>query len=297
MKRSKYCLMILLYLMTFKINSLCAQDAVEKIKPKLRLNFVAQQGKYEINANAYYIEEGEKSFCEGAVVDFYTDEDMEKIFRKDTIDADGKAHLILNQEEIKNFEESPGHFHFYAQLEENEKYRSRDEDLYITNADIEVSFLDQDTARFVKATFRGYNDSAKALVPVDKIPLKCYVKRSLSMLPFGGRFTYTDSNGQAIIQFPDDINGDEKGEVSIVVMLDDYDDYGTVKFQGEKPWGLPTELKNPVGERTLIGARDNAPLFMIISINLILVGIWGFLFYVIFSLIRIRRIGKQLNNE
>lgn len=279
--------------MMFVNSDLTAQEAAAKIKPKLRLSYVKDLGgSTQVKASVYYIEDGERIYCEGAPVGFYTDEDGEDLFEEVKVNDAGEAILQLDHEGLTAFEQSPGHYYFFAQIEKNDKYKSLDEELYVTDADIKVNFEDNDSLKTLEAYFLASVDSAGAMIPVADVPLKVFVKRAFALLPVGGDFTYTDEDGKIMIPFPQDIPGDENGDLTVVVKVDEDEDYGTVQFEEEVNWGVPSLSQSPIAERSLIGARDNAPLFMVVSINIILFGIWGYLLYLLYGLVRIKKLGK-----
>ena len=126
------------------------------------------------------------------------------------------------------------------------------------------------------------------------MPLKCFVKRSLCSLPVGEDLHYTDSSGNVSIAFPNDIPGDAAGVLTVIVKLDEDDNYGSVIFEKDINWGQHLiSAENPIAKRSLIGARNNAPWFMVIIINAILATIWGYLFFVVYELYRIKKLGKS----
>ena len=270
--------------------------AQEKTSPKLRLNYIKHMdGSYEIKGRAYTKKSGEVETCAGATIGFYFDTEHEKLFKKLSTDEKGLVDLLVTEKEINNFKDSSGHYNFYAQLEKDNKYNSQEADLTVMSAAIDVNFKQEsDSVRSLKASIMCYDGATKKMIPGIKIPLKCFVKRSLCLLPVGKELNYTDEEGNVEVTFPNDIPGDKDGNVTIIVKLDEDENYGTVQYEKIMKWGVPVNAESLVASNgSLIGSRNNAPWFMVIIINAILIGIWGYLCYIVYGLYKINKMGKS----
>ena len=268
-------------------------QAQEKAAAKLKLSYAKHMdGTYEIKAHAFVKKGKEIEHCTGINIGLYTDADYEKQVSKEPTDEMGMTTLKLTTAEAAKFKDSTGHYHFYCRIEKNEKYKSQEADVSAMDAVITANFKQQsDTERIVEASLSIYDEKTGKLVPGAKMPLKCFVKRSLCSLPVGEDLHYTDSTGHVAINFPNDIPGDAKGTLTVIVKLDEDDNYGSVIFEKEVTWGKHLEAsENPIGHRSLIGARNNAPWFMVIAINAMLLTIWGYLFFVVYELYRIKKL-------
>ncbi len=272
--------------------------AQEKAAAKLRLNYIKHMdGTYEIKAHAFVKKGKDVEHCADINVGFYTDADYEKQFKKVSTDGMGMASLVVPAADAAKFKDSTGHYHFYGKIDKNEKYKSAESDVSAMEATITGNFKQvSDTERFVQATLNIFDEKTGKMIPGAKMPLKCFVKRSLCSLPVGEDLHYTDTAGFVSVAFPNDIPGDAAGAVTIVVKLDEDDNYGSVIFEKQANWGKHLEAsENPIGHRSLIGARNNAPWFMVIAINAMLFTIWGYLFFVMYELYRIKKLSKPNN--
>jgi len=269
--------------------------AQEKISPRLRLGFTKHmEGIYEIKAHAYIKKGKQIESCEGATIGFYRDASHEKIYKKIRTDGMGQAVLILDSQQVIQFKDSTGKCNFYARLEDDNKYNSEEADVSAMNAAINVNFKQEnDSVRLLKASIMCYDEAAKKMAPGVKIALKCFVKRALCLLPVGKELNYTDEDGNIEITFPNDIPGNKDGNLTVIVKLDEDDNYGTVQFEKVVKWGVPLlNPENPYDHRSLIGSSNNAPWFMVVVISSILIGIWGYLCYIVYGLFRINKSGK-----
>ena len=89
-------------------------------------------------------------------------------------------------------------------------------------------------------------------------------------------------------EFPTSIIGDSLGNVLVISRLEDHYDYGNVEVSGEIKWAIPKKLltaERPVRELW----TPIAPLWMIITLIIMLSGVWGHYIYAIIQLIKIRR--------
>ena len=287
-------LLFLLLLMAGHFSAI-ANNQPEKIKPRVRLNFTNHIGNRAIvEASAYYKLNKKKTYCVGATVGFYTDEDYENLQSKAIVNESGNAILELNNKDLLQFEDSTNQFHFYARLEEDSSFKARKADLKILNAYIEVKFNKKDTLSMISARFIGRDKDSSTMNPQKKVPVRFFVERVFSPLTIGDEFTYTDDDGYAETRFPNDIPGDEHGNLNVIIKVEEDDNYGTVVIKQTINWGLPTQIHNPVGEGSLIGNRDNAPWFMIIGINAMLLAVWGYLFYIVAGLLKIKKLGNKI---
>ncbi len=284
---------VLLAVILFSFNSMLSAQETKKAKPKLRLNYskIINQG-VKVTANAYYKTDEGKHFCFGGKVNFYSDEDMEQLYSTSTVDEEGNAILSLRNEDLPLFEDSANHYHFYAQLEEGDDYKKASADLAVLNADIDVQFLSGDTSNILRITVMGCDENSCVMIPADKLPVKCFLVRSLGTLPIGGDFSYTDSLGITEVRCPDGLYGDEQGNLNFLVKVDESDVYGTVEFREKVPWGIPKGMLTST-ERSIIGPSSNAPISLMVVVLGGIIAVWGTILYLITGLFRINKLGRQ----
>jgi hypothetical protein len=159
-------------------------------------------------------------------------------------------------------------------------------ELEMAVAEIKLSFSQTDTSKTCKAVVMS-GDSA-----VKETEVRFYVRRSFSLLPID-KAAETDENGEAFVDFPMDLPGDENGMLYVVAKIEEDDTYGTVESAAEIKWGVPPEaVEDHWGQRSLSASRDKAPMYLIIVSNLIIATIWGVLIYIIFQVYRIKKAGK-----
>ncbi len=159
-------------------------------------------------------------------------------------------------------------------------------------------FAEGDDAKIV-LTFekRDSINTCKALVtsndtPVKEIEVKLYVQRMFSLLPVGDAVA-TDEEGISSFEFPNDIPADLDGKLTVFAKVEDDENLGNLEAKGQIDWGAP-RLSNDIMERSLSGSRSNAPWILTIVSNIIILGIWGTLVYVVTQLFKIKKLSRHL---
>ncbi len=157
-------------------------------------------------------------------------------------------------------------------------------------ATMKLNFTIEDSVKVCKVTV-----SAKDK-PVEGADVKFYVKRFFGSLPLipKGKAVATDDKGEARVNFPVGLPGDVNGTVVVIAKIEDNETYGTIEAQDSVKWGTiisKADQEDLWNERSLSGTGSKAPIYLIATAGIIILGIWGALMYVIFSLVRIKRVG------
>ena len=156
-------------------------------------------------------------------------------------------------------------------------------------ADMSLSFDTVDSVRTCKVTIKSEG------APVADVSVRVAVKRLYTYMPMGKDIT-TDENGEATIEFPYDLPGDDAGVLHVLAKVEDDENYGSFEAKADVNWGTP-KAKISKAERSLAGSRGNAPVYFIVASVLIISGIWGTLVYVVLQVFKIRKISKHLHKN
>lgn len=153
-------------------------------------------------------------------------------------------------------------------------------------AKITLSFEKGDSIKTCKAHVTC-NDSA-----VKEVSVKLFVQRMFSQLPVGDGTT--DDDGVVNFEFPNDIPADQNGKLIIIAKIEDDDNYANTQSKAEIDWGIKRKSTDQQSAaRSLSASRDKAPIYFIVATNLIIIGIWGTLVYVVLQLFKIKRLSKN----
>ena len=127
------------------------------------------------------------------------------------------------------------------------------------------------------------------LIPVGDLDVDIGVQRLYSVLPLDA--IETDEEGIGTLEFPNDVPGDSTGMITVVARIDEHEYFGTVTKSQSIKWGIPVSYKLKKISRQLF--TDEAPLWMIIAVFVVLVGAW---YHFFLSVLKLRKI-KYLDEE
>ena len=153
------------------------------------------------------------------------------------------------------------------------------------DAIIILSFLDENETKTITAKVSDQNG-----LPVEELDLYFYVQRTFSELPIGDVFNTTDENGLVTVDFPNDLPGDSKGDVTIIVKIFESDFYNDTSLEVIKDWGVPVLVDDSIEQRSLWAAAANAPITLVLTTTGLILAIWLVNCYIIFVLYQISRI-------
>ncbi len=170
----------------------------------------------------------------------------------------------------------------------DEQYSSASNELEITDIDFEFSFEVEDSVKYL-TVLATQKDPEGNTLPVEGLDISIGVKRLYSVLPIDR--IETDEDGEAVLEFPDDIPGDSMGVITVQARIED-DDYGIVEQISSIQWGVPVSFALEPLPRQLY--TDEAPLWMIAAVFIILVGAWFHFMLSIYKLSRIKKVADQV---
>lgn len=270
------------------------EDNSEKKEARLYIDYFRDFDEIsKIRVSLSLREGGQIQYLSGEKVNIYSDEISDEGFIGTVItDENGIGELSSETKEFEQILAKKSRNEFFAVLADTLLYTHDEASIVINNTRFNLECYIEDSVRYVKASLQLIDESGE-LIPVPDIEINFFVKRMLGLLPIGGSYTYTDENGEVSIEFPDNIVGNSDGEVDIYVRVEGEDELGNLTRKTTVDWGnrLKGQILNERGE--LWGDRGNAPLFLIIVSNLIILGVWGVILYLIYQVYRIKKLGKK----
>jgi hypothetical protein len=225
-------------------------------------------------------------------VDIYFNEaEPNNLLGKVITDNIGKARIGLPPS-FKNTWDSLNEFKFLAQSEPPAGEEALSADITIKKAILTIDTTSEDGARMVTAELK--EKIGNDWVPVKDIEMKLGVKRLNGNLSIGDKDTYTaDSTGISSAPFiRDSIPGDQKGIITLVAEVDDNDTYGNLVIEKAVNWGKPiAPQKDFFTQRTLWARGSEAPVWLLITVGAIAIGIWGTILYLVMQIVKIKKLG------
>ncbi len=201
--------------------------------------------------------------------------------------ANGEAIFIVEAGYEFSMNED-GYSVIMARYDGNDSLRSAKKKIEFKDLNVEISFDVIDSANHV-VVYAFETDSIGEKSPIEGIDLNIGVERLYSTYFF--EEVETDEDGMASVVFPDDIPGDDKGNVKVMVKIDEHDDYGTITKTADVNWGTIVDYSITSNGRSLFG--DQAPTWMIITTFILLVGAWYHFILATAKVVKIKKLGKE----
>lgn len=281
----------MLCLLTISISPLHAETKKEKARLGLSFQNYNNIGP-RLMATVKYKEDRSYVPVKGVKVDFYVlyEEGEEKYLGTSYSLTDGSIIFVL-PEFLKKTVFLKREASYIARIENNEKFKDQEAEITVQRSEIRLLTEVVDSIKTV-SFFVGTYDSLMNLIPVADVSGKIFVKRLFGDLPIMKDFEVTDEEGFLRIEFPNDIPGDENGNLEIIARVDDNEDFGTLVATKMVPWGTITIKNDEAIKGELWSSRKNAPIYLVVISVAILAIVWGIILYILILLMQINRIGR-----
>lgn len=205
-----------------------------------------------------------------------------------TTDKSGTAVLIIKNG-YQFIKDDDGFTIFSASYRGNDKYRKSGAEVSVKDIQLELNASLVDSVKTV-SLFAYETDKEGNKIPAEGLDIIVGVQRLYSILQVGT--VQTDTEGKGSIDFPDDIPGDADGMLTLVARIDDNEFYGTVNSRKSINWGTIVSYAVKPASRQLW--TNEAPLWMIFSVFIVILAAW---FHYILALVRVFRIKKAGMDE
>jgi len=215
---------------------------------------------------------------------FYNEVDDEEIeLGTATTNMHGECKFVLDNLNLLK-PDSSNTYNVNVSFKGNDTYKRASKSISFKDAIILAKLVTKDSTNYISGTLK---DAATDSVLSDRF-LNVQVQRLFRPLRIGEEFNSTDEDGTIIVPIEDGIPGVD-GILTFEVVLQDSDDYGTVKALVKAPIGTPIKDESTFDERTMWSPRSKTPLFLLIFPNLVTLGIWGIIIYLIINLFKISK--------
>jgi hypothetical protein len=265
----------------FSLNAM--QDESPKISPYMLFTYLKNTDSQRIlQVRMTNITRTSEVPLPGLTVSFLNNE---VVLGEAVTSVSGNAELIIKPD-YPLIQGEDGSWTFIARFEGDSLTEATVGELAITDVNLEMKITEEDGKKMV--LLKATQSSATGPVPVAGEEISVFVPRTFSLLPVG---TGTlEADGTVQIPFPDDIPGDKDGTLTVIGRFNDHYLFGNVEKREETHWGVPVE-KAPPAYRSLWSTL--APRWMIVTLSIMLLGVWGHYTFVVISLFRIRKDGLK----
>jgi hypothetical protein len=178
---------------------------------------------------------------------------------------------------------------YLAKFKGNDKYPDAEASFTAKPAKIKLFFSIEDSVRILKVSATQKNEKGEEVV-IPKETVLIYVPRLFSLLKIGE--IALDETGTGTLEFPKEIVGDTLGNLVVLAKIEEHDKFGFVQGRNTINWGVHKQYyKAEVPSRELW--TPIAPLWMIITLLIMLAGVWAHYMYAVYELIMIKRLSKK----
>jgi hypothetical protein len=265
----------------------------EKINPSLKFSVLKNNdGTRTLNASFAYRDKETKEFVNVkdiplTIITGTNSVQKIGIFKTDQ-DGKVKCDIPVAYKYSKN---DSGYIHFAVEFEGDAKFEATSSEIDLVDLQIKLSLEVIDSVRTVKVEAAKILNDDKT-EPLNGETITISIGRMFSHLKVG---EIALENGLGTFEFPMDILGDSLGMVTIIAKFEDHEIFGSILKSEIKDWGIKTYHHTVYHPRSLWTAV--APIWMIITLSIMLLGVWGHYIYVILQLIRLKRIKPEIIKE
>jgi len=272
------------FLFTFGSPELYAQKA-KKNKARLNVQYVKIMGGeiyFDIKASSRVNKKTVKiSDIEINIFNELEDESID--LGKTVTNMEGESRFKLkNLNLIKP--DSSNTYNILFTFKGNDSFKKAKRSISFKDAIIEAKIISKDSLNYVSATLIDTETDS----PIADENLTVQVQRLFKPLRIGEEFNNTDDDGKIIVPIEHGIPGIDSN-LTFEVVLNESDDYGTVKSLVSGQVGVPIVDESTYDQRTMWSPRNKTPIFLLIFPNLIIIGIWGIIVYLILNLFKLSK--------
>ncbi len=278
--RPLYILLTSLFIVAFTFKA--TSQETEKKTPDLTFTVKKlTDGSYELKSRLTYMDRKIDFPIAGAAINYSVDSESPLNIEGNVTDKNGYAYAYIKPGVILP-RSKEGVITINATYSGNELYESASGEALFNEARIKVTCEMVDTIQTVKVEgFKINPDGSES--PLAEETVVVSVQRMFSRLPVGE--VTLDESGTGSLEFPVNLPGDSIGNLHVVAFIAEHETYGNLESAATVQWGIPKQ-KVLVTHRALW--TQIAPLWMIVSLTILLVGVWAHYAYVIFQLRRIK---------
>jgi hypothetical protein len=273
--------LLALLLAALNVGIVSAKEGPQRIY--MYLNYFNDSGETYLEAQLKYKVNKEFKLLEGVQVNFYSldNEDEAVKIASFMTNEEGKA-ICKILKEMPIYRDETGLMQFSAKYKGSKEYKKAAKSLEAKEIELNLHAVEVDSVKSLKVeAFEIISDTFK--IPITDVSVLYNVKRLFGDMIIGEE---NIRKGKAILEFPSNIPGDQEGRLFLSARISNHDIYGTVRAAEEVNWGIPVSYVNEELPRAL---WSKAPLWMIISMIVVLVGAWYHYFLALFKLFKIKK--------
>jgi hypothetical protein len=128
--------------------------------------------------------------------------------------------------------------------------------------------------------------------PAAGIEIMLFVKRLFGSMQVGDIKT-TNARGEVMFEFPADLPGNKDGFVDVTARVNDPKSVmKTTPANAALAIGAKTDKPSLTATRAWWSVRSQAPIWILLTYTLSVIIVWGFILYIVYSILRIKKLSK-----
>jgi hypothetical protein len=197
--------------------------------------------------------------------------------------TDSKGVAVFNCKPDQLTTDAEGKLNFKASFAGKDSIEAGEELIAVKRARLEITPVKGDSVLSVKIKLVDLSTGAET--PVAETDLGVFVKRMFSALKIGeGK---TDESGEASVEIPNNLAGDDKGNLTLLARLDENETYGNLEASVVQKWGTPVSYELKELPRALWSPHP--PVWMLVTFVILMSAVWGHYLVIIIQLFRLRK--------
>jgi hypothetical protein len=206
--------------------------------------------------------------------------DEESLISDQVTDANGEAFVTIQEADLSI--DTAGAMQFLVRFDGNDTLRSRESDLLVYRAQLDIEGVEEDSLKFIDLKVTRLKSGVATAAADENVSL--YVPRMFSNLKIGEETS--DENGEIRIPFPPEIRGDAEGNLKLIAMVEESEAFGNLQAELDKQWGIPLTDAS-LAYRSLFS--PNPPIWMVLTFAIMMLAVWGHYIVIIYKMYRIKR--------
>lgn len=168
-------------------------------------------------------------------------------------------------------------------LENNAFFSDAESELSVRKAVLSARMETSDSLNQISAVLTDAEGQ-----PLAGQALRVQLQRMFAPLPMGEESYTTDERGSILVPITESMPGLD-GVLIFEVVLDQSEEYGTIKALVRAPVGIPVTDQSTFDRRTMWSPPSKTPYYLLIFPNLIILGVWVPIFFLFINLYRISK--------
>ena len=297
MKNNKNILLLLPLLMLLFVQRSAAQDKEEVkeekevVREMVQLKYYNDSNKVQYLTIQSLLRKGKKTEPQpNKSYELYLDsKGSSQLIAKVVTDQAGKAKSFLPPALTNEWKAATKHTFIAVEPGKEDAVT----ELEVSKAKLNIDTTSEEGTRNITVQVMKYENDE--WLPAPDVELKVGIQRLGGVLNAGEEEAYTtDSTGTVTVELiKDSLPGDEKGNIVLVAKAEDNDQFGNLLVTKTVPWGKALKLdKRFFHHRSLWATKFYTPFWLLFMASSIVIGVWGTILYLVFQIVKIKKLGR-----